>query len=66
MCRLMAARPPLLAHVIYRLDFGGLENGLVNLVNRIPPERYRHAILCLAGFGNTSFCDNLMPGPPAS
>jgi len=41
--------PPLIAHIIYRLDVGGLENGLVNLVNRIPPERYRHAIICLTG-----------------
>jgi sugar transferase (PEP-CTERM/EpsH1 system associated) len=45
-----AGRPPLIAHVIYRLDFGGLENGLVNLVNRLPRDRYRHAIVCLAGF----------------
>ena len=42
--------PPLVVHVIHRLDFGGLENGLVNLVNRMPSERYRHAILCLEGF----------------
>lgn len=41
---------PLVVHVIHRLDFGGLENGLVNLVNRLPPERLRHAIVCLAGF----------------
>lgn len=38
---------PLIAHIIHRLDYGGLENGLVNLINRVPPERYRHAILCL-------------------
>ncbi|MDH5536559.1 MAG: TIGR03088 family PEP-CTERM/XrtA system glycosyltransferase [Betaproteobacteria bacterium] len=38
---------PLVAHVIYRLDVGGLENGLVNLINRIPAERFRHAIICL-------------------
>lgn len=44
------ARPPLIVHVIFRLDFGGLENGLVNLVNRLPRDRYRHAIICLAGF----------------
>jgi sugar transferase (PEP-CTERM/EpsH1 system associated) len=44
--------PPLVAHLIYRLDFGGLQNGLVNLVNRMPPERYRHAIVCLAGYDN--------------
>jgi sugar transferase (PEP-CTERM/EpsH1 system associated) len=42
--------PPLIAHVIYRLDVGGLENGLVNLINRMPAERYRHAIICLKDF----------------
>lgn len=41
--------PPLIAHVIYRLDTGGLENGLVNLINHMPENRYRHAILCLKG-----------------
>lgn len=41
------ARPPLIVHVIYRLAVGGLENGLVNLINRMPPERYRHAIVSL-------------------
>ena len=42
-----AATPPLIVHVIYRLDVGGLENGLVNLINRIPAERFRHAIVSL-------------------
>ena len=42
--------PPLIAHVIFRLDIGGLENGLVNLINHIPDDRYRHAILCLKGY----------------
>jgi glycosyltransferase involved in cell wall biosynthesis len=46
----MGERTPLVTHVIYRLDFGGLENGLINLVNRWPPARFRHAIVCLAGF----------------
>jgi len=45
-----AARVPLVAHIIHRLDIGGLENGLVNLINVTPPERYRHAIVCLSGF----------------
>ncbi len=44
------AAAPLIAHVIYRLDYGGLENGLVNLINRMPRDAYRHAIVCLAGF----------------
>ncbi|HZF26784.1 MAG TPA: TIGR03088 family PEP-CTERM/XrtA system glycosyltransferase [Steroidobacteraceae bacterium] len=41
--------PPLVAHIIFRLDVGGLENGLVNLINNMPPERYRHGIVALAG-----------------
>ena len=28
-------KTPLIAHVIYHLDVGGLENGLVNLINHI-------------------------------
>lgn len=43
----MSGKPPLIVHIIYRLDVGGLENGLVNLINRLPAERYRHAIVCL-------------------
>lgn len=43
-------RRPLIAHVIFRLGVGGLENGVVNLVNRLPAERFRHAIVCLKDF----------------
>ncbi len=39
---------PLIAHVLYRFDVGGLENGVVNLINRIPGDRYRHAIVALS------------------
>ena len=38
---------PLIAHVVFRFDIGGLENGVVNLLNRMPPERYRHAVIAL-------------------
>ncbi len=38
---------PLVAHVIYSLGTGGLENGLVNIINRCPVDRYRHVIVCL-------------------
>lgn len=41
------ARRPLVAHVIFQLGTGGLENGLVNLINFMPEERYRHAIISL-------------------
>ena len=45
-------QPPLIVHVIHHLGVGGLENGLVNLINHIPPERYRHAIICLKGYSD--------------
>lgn len=38
---------PLIAHVLYRFDTGGLENGVVNLLNLLPPERYRHVVIAL-------------------
>ena len=38
---------PLVAHVVFRFDVGGLENGVVNLVNRLPRERFRHVIVSL-------------------
>lgn len=44
----MAGRP-LIAHVLYRLDTGGMENGVVNLINRMPAEFCDHAVITLAG-----------------
>jgi len=41
---------PLIAHVIYRLDIGGLENGLVNLINSIPANHYRHVVISLTEY----------------
>ena len=38
---------PLIAHVVYRFDTGGLENGVVNLINHMPADRYRHAVIAL-------------------
>jgi sugar transferase (PEP-CTERM/EpsH1 system associated) len=38
---------PLVVHIIFALGTGGLENGLVNIINRTPPGRYRHAVVCL-------------------
>jgi len=39
--------PPLILHIVFRFDVGGLENGIVNLINRLPPERWRHGIVAL-------------------
>lgn len=38
---------PLVAHVMYRFDTGGLENGIVNLINHMPADAYRHAVIAL-------------------
>ena len=46
----MPARIPLIAHVIHHFGVGGLENGMANLINRIPADRYRHAVICLDGY----------------
>jgi sugar transferase (PEP-CTERM/EpsH1 system associated) len=38
---------PLIVHLTYALDFGGMENLMVERINRMPAERYRHAVVCL-------------------
>jgi sugar transferase (PEP-CTERM/EpsH1 system associated) len=43
---------PLIAHIIHRLDVGGLENGLINLINRTP--QYRHAVICMTDYTDFS------------
>ncbi len=46
----LTREPPLVAHIIDRLDTGGLENGLINLINRMPLEQYRHTVICLRDY----------------
>jgi len=45
-----ACQPPLVVHLVYRLDIGGLETLLVDTINRMPPDRYRHAVICLTDY----------------
>lgn len=45
--------PPLIMHMLYRFDIGGLENGVVNLINRMPASRYRHAVVALTEINPT-------------
>lgn len=40
-----------LVHVVHRFDTGGMENGLVNLVNLLPADRFRHTIVPLTDAG---------------
>jgi sugar transferase (PEP-CTERM/EpsH1 system associated) len=48
---------PLVAHVMYRFDTGGLENGVVNLINHMPESAYRHAVISLTTI--TDFKDRI-------
>ncbi len=44
----MSADPrPLVVHVVYRFDTGGLENGVVNLINHLPEQAFRHVVVAL-------------------
>src|SRR5512138_1059979 len=43
---------PLILHVIHHLYVGGMENALVNLVNRLPASRFRHAIACIDDYSD--------------
>ena len=51
----VCAAPPLaglrIMHVVPSLQVGGLENGVVNLVNRMDPERFRHDVVCIGQAG---------------
>lgn len=47
---------PLVLHVLFRFDTGGLENGVVNLINRM--SAYRHAVLALDHCAPT-FCQRV-------
>ncbi len=39
--------PPLVLHLVHRFDTGGLENGVVNLINHMPRSAYRHMVVAL-------------------
>lgn len=49
------AERPLILHVVYRFAVGGLENGVVNLINRLPEEAFRHGIVSLTDVSE-EFC----------
>ncbi len=42
---------PLVVHIVFRFDIGGLENGIVNLINALPERELRHAVIALTEAG---------------
>jgi sugar transferase (PEP-CTERM/EpsH1 system associated) len=49
---------PCIVHLVYRFDVGGLENGVVNLINQLPEDAYRHAVVALTEV--TQFRDRIV------
>lgn len=43
---------PLVLHVIHHLVIGGMENGLVNLINHMPASQFRHAVACIEDYSD--------------
>jgi len=36
-----------ICHILYKLDYGGLENGVINIINHLPKDKYAHTIISL-------------------
>src|SRR5690606_16691865 len=51
---------PLIAHIVFRFDYGGLENGVVNVVNGLADAEFDHAVIALTEA--TSFRKRLRDG----
>jgi len=51
----MNAKRPMIAHIVHRFDVGGLENGVVNLINHLPSDKYKHVIICLTDYSSDYF-----------
>jgi len=43
----MATQPIHICHIVYQFATGGLENGLVNLINKLPCDEFVHSIVLL-------------------
>lgn len=41
---------PHIVHIVHRFDTGGMENGMVNLFNTLPPDHYRHTVVALTDY----------------
>ncbi|WP_036171747.1 TIGR03088 family PEP-CTERM/XrtA system glycosyltransferase [Massilia sp. 9096] len=48
---------PLVVHLTYSLDYGGVETLIVESINRMPADRYRHAVVCLTKY--TDFANKI-------
>lgn len=47
------AQPIHVVHVVYGFSIGGLENVVVQLINRLPEARFRHTVIALTSIGES-------------
>jgi sugar transferase (PEP-CTERM/EpsH1 system associated) len=45
---------PLIAHIVHHFRVGGMENGMVNLINHMPQGHFNHVVICLSDFTDFS------------
>ncbi|MES2366229.1 MAG: TIGR03088 family PEP-CTERM/XrtA system glycosyltransferase [Pseudomonadota bacterium] len=57
----MAREGPLIVHVVHHFAVGGMENGMVNILNQLPSKKYRHAVVCLTDY--TDFAERIVTQP---
>lgn len=55
-------KTPLVAHIVFRFDYGGMENGVVNVINGLADAPFRHVVIALSE--KTEFADRLREGVP--
>ena len=44
-----------IVHVVHCFATGGLENGVVNIINKLPKEEYKHSIICVTNYDPVFF-----------
>lgn len=44
-----------IVHYVWGFHTGGMENGVVNLINNLPADSYRHSIICQKGYDPAFF-----------
>ncbi len=44
-----------IVHIVFNFSTGGLENGLVNIINHLSKDKFQHSIICLKNFDQQFF-----------
>ena len=52
---LLSRKPTHIVHIVYSFATGGLENGVVNIINRLSEEEYHHTIVCITSHDSDFF-----------